>query len=131
MQRSGSANAFVRRARMRILLAAMLLLLLVSARLSHGESPTVLTWGVEPATSFDSTRGCVPVTSGTPAALGSLAFAMETISGTLVAIAPLGNLAPPTPPLFMSLEATESGCAVAAWMPSSDPTVVGYVVDYG
>jgi len=131
MQRSGSANAFVRRARMRILLAATLLLPLVSARPSHGESTTVLTCGVEPATSFDITRNGVPVTSGASTALGLLAFAMDTISGTLVAIAPLGNLAPPTPPLFTSLEATEPGCAVAAWMPSGDPTVVGYVVDYG
>lgn len=128
MQRSGSANAFVR---MRNLLAAMLLFPMVSARPALGEATTVLVCGVEPATSFDIMRDGVPVVSRASTALGSLAFAMETISGTLVAIAPLGNLAPPAPPLFTSLEATEPGCAVAAWMPSGDPTVVGYVVDYG
>src|SRR5262245_26029197 len=131
MQRSGFANAFVRRARMRILLAAMLVLPWVSVPPALGESTTLLACGVEPAKSFDIMRNGVSVTSGASTALGSLAFAMETNSGTLVAIAPLGNLAPPTPPAFTSLEVTEPGCAVAVWMPSGDPTVVGYVVDYG
>jgi hypothetical protein len=131
MQRSGFANAFVRRARMRYLLAAMLLWSMVWARSAFGESTTVLAYGVEAVTSFDIMRNGVPVTSGASTALGSLAFAMETNSGTLVAIAPLGDLAPPAPPVFTSLEATDPGCAVAAWTPSGDPTVVGYVVDYG
>ena len=131
MQRSGFANAFVRRARMRIVLAAMLLGPMVWARPALGESTTVLAYGVEAATSFDIMRNGVPVTSGASTALGSLAFAMETTSGTLVAIAPLGDLAPPAPPVFTSLEATEPGCAMAVWTPSGDPTVAGYVVDYG
>ncbi len=131
MQRSGSANAFVRRARMRILLAAMLVLPWVSVPPALGESTTLLACGVPPAKSFDVMRNGIPITSVASTALGSLAFAMETNSGTLVAIAPLGNLAPPTPPVFTSLQVTDPGCAVAVWMPSGDPTVVGYVVDYG
>ena len=70
-----------------------------------------------------------PVFPGAPTALGSLAFAMETNLG--VAIAPLGDLAPPSPPMFTSIEASDPGCAVATWIPSGDPTVMGYVVDYG
>ncbi len=128
MQRSAFANGFVRA---RLVTAAALLLAGVAARSARGETTTLLACGVEPATSFDILRNGVPALSGASTALGSLAFAMETNSGTLVSSAPLGDLAPPAPPLFTALETAEPGCAVAVWIPSGDPTVVGYVVDYG
>ncbi len=63
---------------------------------------------------------------------GSLAFAVDAIAGDVVSIAPTGeDLQPPVPPLFTSLDANGSGCARAAWLPSGDPTVVGYSVSYG
>jgi hypothetical protein len=55
---------------------------------------------------------------------------MDVSTGTLVSIAPI-DLAPPTPPLFNSLDSGQPGCATASWVPSGDPTVIGYVVAYG
>ncbi|HXV12924.1 MAG TPA: FlgD immunoglobulin-like domain containing protein [Candidatus Krumholzibacteria bacterium] len=92
---------------------------------------TVLMYGVKPATSFDLIRNGVPVSAGASTALGSLAFVMDVSTGTLVAIAPVGDLAPPAPPLFTSVEVGLPGCATASWMQSGDPTVIGYVVAYG
>jgi hypothetical protein len=92
---------------------------------------TVLMGGVKPATSYDIIRDGVPITTGASTEHGSLAFAMDITSGTLVAIAPLGDLAPPAPPLFTSLDTEEPGCATAQWIPSGDPIVIGYIVAYG
>jgi hypothetical protein len=86
-------------------------------------------YGVQPATSYDVIRNGVPISSAASTALGSLAFAMDVSS--LVAIAPVGDLAPPAPPLFTSVETGQPGCAVASWIQSGDPTVIGYVVAYG
>lgn len=94
-------------------------------------STTVLAYGIKPATSYDIIRNGVPVSTGASTALGSLAFAMDVSTGTLVAIAPIGDLAPPAPPLFVSVATAAPGCATASWIPSGDPTVVGYVIGYG
>ncbi len=90
---------------------------------------TVLMCGVRPATSYDVIRNGVPVSTAASTALGSLAFMVDAPS--LVAVAPLGDLAPPPPPLFTSVETGQPGCATASWIPSGDPTVIGYVVAYG
>jgi FlgD Ig-like domain len=100
-------------------------------RPANAVTTTMLMSGVKSAISYDITRDGVPVTSGASTALGSLAFAMDITSGTLVAIAPQGDLAPPAPPLFASLDTGQPGCAVGQWLPSGDPTVIGYVVAYG
>jgi hypothetical protein len=72
----------------------------------------------------------VPVATGASTVVGLLNFAMDVSTGTLVSIAP-SNLAPPTPPLFAALDPSQPGCATASWVPSGDPTVIGYVVAYG
>ncbi len=90
---------------------------------------TVLMYGVKPATSYDVIRNGVPVSAAASTAVGSLAFALDVSS--LVAIAPVGDLAPPPPPLFTSVETALPGCATASWIQSGDPTVIGYVVAYG
>jgi hypothetical protein len=92
---------------------------------------TMIVCGVKPATSYDLIRNGIPIATGASTAIGSLAFAMDVSTGTLVAIAPLGDLAPPAPPLFNSVQTGEPGCATASWVPSGDPTVIGYVVGYG
>ena len=64
---------------------------------------------------------------------GSLEIAVEAANGDFVSAVDDGepNLQPPAPPLFTSLDTTGPGCASAFWMPSGDPTVVGYVVSFG
>ncbi len=132
MQRSGFANGYGRRVRAQVsIVAAMSLATIFTPRSSFSSSTTMFACGVAPAASFDIMRDGVLVSSGASTALGSLLFAMDVSSGTLVSIAPLGDLAPPAPPVFTSLLASDAGCAVAVWTPSGDPTVVGYVVDYG
>jgi len=96
-----------------------------------GVATTVLACGTTPATSYDIIRNGVPIATGASTALGTMAFAMDVSTGTLVAIAPIGDLAPPAPPLFASLETSDPGCATASWLQSGDPTVIGYVVGYG
>ena len=91
---------------------------------------TVIMCGVTPATSYDVTNNGVPVATGASTVFGLLQFAMDVSTGTLVSIAP-SDPAPPTPPQFTALDASQPGCATAAWVPSSDPGVVGYVVAYG
>ncbi len=96
-----------------------------------GADALVLVCGTKSATSYDIIRNGVPVTTGASTVLGSLLFAMDVSTGTLVSVAPIGDLAPPAPPLFSSVETTTPGCATASWVASGDPTVVGYVVAYG
>lgn len=92
---------------------------------------TVIACGVKSATSYDIIRNGVPVSTGASTVVGLLDFAMDVSTGTLVAIAPIGDLAPPTPPLFTSVATSEPGCATATWIASGDPTVIGYLVAYG
>ncbi len=100
-------------------------------RPAYSVATAVIACGTSPATSYDLIRNGVPIATGASTALGTLAFAMDVSTGTLVAIAPIGDLAPPAPPLLSSVETGEPGCATATWVQSGDPTVIGYVVAYG
>lgn len=114
-----------------VIMGAFGAVLLGGSRPAIAVPTTVLAYGIQPATSYDIIRNGVSISTGASTALGSLAFAMDVSTGTLVAIAPIGDLAPPAPPLFVSVETAEPGCATASWIQSGDPTVIGYVVGYG
>jgi hypothetical protein len=64
---------------------------------------------------------------------GVLAVGLDAAVADVVSLIDDGspNLQPPSPPLFTSLDTGNPGCAHAAWAPSGDPTVVGYVVSFG
>lgn len=91
---------------------------------------TFIMCGVTPSTSYDIMSNGVPAATRASTVVGSLNFAMDVSMGTLVSIAPI-DLAPPAPPLFSSLDTGQPGCATASWIPSGDPTVIGYVVVHG
>ncbi len=131
MQRIGIASGSIRARREYAGLALATAAALGCPQPARAVTTNVLMCGVKPATSYDLIRNGVPVSTGASTALGSLAFAMDVSTGTLVAIAPVGDLAPPAPPLFASVSASQPGCAVASWIPSGDPTVIGYVIGYG
>ena len=128
---SGTALAWYSRREPAGLVVAMMVASIGCPRPAGAVATTVLMCGVKPATSYDLIRNGVPIASGASTALGSLAFAMDVSTGTLVAIAPVGDLAPPAPPLLASVDAGQPGCATASWIQSGDPTVIGYVVAYG
>ncbi len=64
---------------------------------------------------------------------GALAVALNAAVADIVSFVDDGspNLQPPSPPLFTSLATGDPGCAQASWLPSGDPTVVGYAVSLG
>jgi hypothetical protein len=66
-------------------------------------------------------------------AAGAVAVAIDAAVGDRVTFVDDGNpdLQPPAPPVFQTLVSSGSGCASASWIPSGDPTVVGYVVSAG
>jgi len=135
MQRTGHASGSTCFSSLWFQRGAVLVALVVAAigcpRPSLADTAAILVCGITPATSYDIIRNGVPTLTGASTALGSLSFAMDVSTGTLVAIAAIGDLAPPPPPLFASLVTGEPGCAVASWLPSGDPTVIGYLVGYG
>lgn len=61
---------------------------------------------------------------------GSLDYTFDAANGDRLEFARAG-LAPPPPPVFKSVTSDGLGCALATWLPSGDPTVVGYVVYVG
>jgi len=64
---------------------------------------------------------------------GSVVVTLDVANGDIVQVVDDGNtdLQPPSPPVFSTLATGDAGCAVATWVPSGDPTVVGYVVSWG
>jgi FlgD Ig-like domain len=92
----------------------------------------VYAFDIPPATGYQIAVNGAAIQNAYSATAGSLDFAVDAVTGDVVSMAPTGeDLQPPVPPLFTSLDANGSGCAHAAWLPSGDPTVVGYAVSYG
>ncbi len=59
-----------------------------------------------------------------------LDHAFDAVDGNLLSFAP-ADLAPPPPPVLASVVPNGAGCALATWLASGDPTVVGYVLYAG
>jgi hypothetical protein len=90
----------------------------------------VLVFGARPNATIEVRKNSTLVITTMSSPLGAISTGTDAVSGDRFDI--LGpDLAAPVPPLFTSLSANASGCATAAWSPSGDPTVVGYVVSFG
>jgi hypothetical protein len=94
-------------------------------------APTkVLVFGAKPNTSIEVRKNANLVVTTTSSPHGTIAADADAVSGDRFDL--LGpDVAPPAPPMFASLSTGSAGCATAAWLPSGDPTVVGYVVSFG
>lgn len=112
---------------------AALVLCIFAAMVPEGafaRSVRVLVCDVPPNAAYDArvnnvTRGTI---ASSPA--GTLSYTFDAGNGNLVSFVP-SNLAPPPPPLFPTASADGPACARVAWLPSGDPSVVGYVVYAG
>jgi hypothetical protein len=94
-------------------------------------APTrVYVFGAKPNATFEIRKNSNFVAAVTSTPLGTVPADADAISGDRIeATSP--DLAPPVPPLFASLATNDAGCATAAWLPSGDPSVMGYVVSFG
>lgn len=109
---------------------AALTSLFVLVNLALATPTRVHVFGAKPIATFEVRKNGTFVAAATATALGTVSADADAISGDrLEFVAP--DLAPPVPPLFASLTSNDAGCATAAWLPSGDPTVIGYVVAYG
>jgi hypothetical protein len=61
---------------------------------------------------------------------GSLDYTFNANDGDQISFSP-ADLAPPPAPVLASVTPDGGGCALVTWLPSGDPTVVGYVVYAG
>ncbi len=92
---------------------------------------TVRLFNLTPAKQYDVQRNGTLVASAASSSAASAVFDADLTTGDVLVIAEAGNLQPPPPPLFSALASPAPGCARATWLPSGDPSVVGYSVSYG
>ncbi len=90
-------------------------------------------FNLTPDTSYQVRVNSADFTSVYSGPAGAMAVGMDVAIGDVVSVVAGENpdLQPPVPPLFTTLETSDPSCARASWIPSGDPTVVGYVVSYG
>jgi hypothetical protein len=107
----------------------------IAAFATASEAPaaptSVYLFDLSATTLYAAARNGVPVGEAASSPEGAVTFHLDATAGDALAFSPNGDLQPPAPPVFTSLVSNLPGCARAAWLPSGDPTVVGYVVGYG
>lgn len=91
----------------------------------------VRVFNLQSAKPYDVLRNGTSIATVASSDAASISFVANLVSGDVVAIGQNGNLQPPPPPVFATLSSPNPGCAHASWLPSGDPTVVGYAVSYG
>ena len=97
---------------------------------AFAEPTKLFVFGARPNATFEVRKNNTLVATKTSTLLGAIFADADGVSGDRFDI--LGpDAAPPVPPLFPSLDSNNPGCATAAWLPSGDPTVVGYVLSFG
>ena len=96
-----------------------------------GKAVRILAFNVAANTAYEVQRDFTAVTTVAASPAGTIAVDLNAPVGTLVAFAPNTDVQPPPPPIFTTLASPGPACARAAWLPSGDPTVVGYVVSFG
>jgi len=113
---------------------AILVCLFVSSSIpvSVSAEPTkLMAFGARPNTITGIRKNSNLLDATTTSSLGSVILDVDAVAGDRFHIILGSELQPPVPPLFASLDHTEPGCVTASWLPSGDPTVVGYVVSFG
>jgi hypothetical protein len=94
-------------------------------------APTkVMVFGTQPNAATEIRKNSTLMTTTTSSPLGSVVFNVDAALGDVFDI--IGpDLQPPVPPLVGSLVTHAPGCVTVSWLPSGDPTVVGYTVSFG
>ncbi len=116
--------------RSRLAAFAALVTPFVLANVAFAQPTRVHVFGAKPNAAFEIRKNSTLTATVTSTALGTISADADAVSGDRFDI--LGpDLQPPVPPLFASLASNDPGCATAAWLPSGDPTVIGYVVSFG
>jgi hypothetical protein len=103
---------------------------LVFSQVTFAETTRLHVFGGKPNATIEVRKNQTLLTTRASSALGSVILEVEAKGGdTFDFIGP--DLQPPPPPLFTGLTSDAPACATAAWLPSGDPTVVGYVLSFG
>jgi hypothetical protein len=90
----------------------------------------IIAFNAPPNVAYDAQLNGVSRQTLASSETGSLDYTFEAIDGD-IATFETADLAPPPPPLLASVVPDGAGCALASWIPSGDPTVVGYVLYAG
>ena len=98
---------------------------------AYSKAVRILTFNAIASTAYEVRRNSTTVTTVGVSPAGSFAVDADASVGDLVTFAPNTDLQPPPPTIFSTLMSPGPGCARATWLPSGDPTVVGYVVSFG
>jgi hypothetical protein len=102
----------------------------VFSQVASAEPTRLLVFGGHPNTTVEVRKNGTLVTTRVSSGEGSVVVSLDVIAGDrLDVIGP--DLQPPPPPLLTSLSSDDPSCATATWLPSGDPTVVGYVLSFG
>jgi hypothetical protein len=97
---------------------------------AFAEPTRLFVFGAKPNATFEVRKNSTLVATTTSSHLGSVSADVAFVPGDRFDVeGPVAT--PPVPPLFASLSGENPGCATAAWLPSGDPTVVGYVLSFG
>ncbi len=91
----------------------------------------ILAFNATANTAYEVQGNSTTVTTVAASPMGAVAVDLDATAGDLVAFVPNTDLQPPPPPVFTTLASPGPGCARATWLPSGDPTAVGYVVSFG
>jgi hypothetical protein len=111
-------------------LAVLATVTVLTPRIALPAPTKLLVFGAKPNATVEIRKNTNLVATVPSTPLGTVAADADGISGDRFEI--LGpETAPPVPPLFTSLATNTPGCATAAWLPSGDPTVIGYRVSFG
>jgi len=120
----------MRRCNRRASFTAIVVICSIVGSAAFGAPTKVLVFGAKPNATFEVRKNSNLVSTATSSSLGSVILNIDATTGDRIDLVG-SDAAPPVPPLFASLETHSPGCATAAWLPSGDPTVVGYVVSFG
>jgi hypothetical protein len=101
------------------------------ADLASAKAVRILNFNTTADAAYEVHRNATAVATVAASPTGSLAVDLSAAAGDRIVFAPNSDLQPPPPPLFTAVASVSPGCVRATWLPSGDPTVVGYVVSYG
>lgn len=108
----------------------ILVLAFVHSHAAVAEPTKIMVFGAKPNAVTEIHKNSTFLTTATSSPLGSVVFNVDAALGDLFDI--LGpDTQPPVPPLLGALASNAPGCVTASWLPSGDPTVVGYAVSFG
>jgi hypothetical protein len=93
----------------------------------------VYMFNMKPSSVYDVSQNGSVTTDSYASPEGVVRFNDFLVPGDVIAVAEdsTANTQPPSPPLIQSAAETSPGCVQATWLPSGDPTVVGFELGIG